>query len=282
MVPPSPRQRAVCLDRTCRMRRQCACAPRGLARAPSDPMDIDIVILAAGTGTRLGAASGGRPKALVEIHGRSLLARSIDFARALEPRSIVVVAGFEYDRVAAHLRDQRANDVALVENRRYRDGNLESVRRGLARVAGGFLLTNADHVFPPGPAAGRVAAAVDDDVTAFCEFERALDPDEMRVAVGERGDLVRISKVLDRHDGGYIGLTFVPTSRRAAYDAALERTTADHGPSAVAEQALQSLVDVGGRVRTASFDGIVWSEVDTPADLERARRCFVPGEVSQP
>lgn len=234
-------------------------------------MDIDVVILAAGTGSRLGDAANGLPKALADIHGRTLLARAIDFARALNPRAIVVVAGFQHERITAHLAAEGAGNVKLATNPRFRDGNLESVRCGLAAVTGGFLLTNADHVFPPAAAAARIAAGDTGAITAYCEFRRALESDEMRVAVDTRGDLVRISKTLARYEGGYIGLTLVPGARRAAYDAALERAATARGAAAVAEDALQALVDGGERVLTASFDGIVWSEVDTPADLERAR-----------
>lgn len=238
-------------------------------------MTFDVIILAAGTGSRLGDAAGGLPKALFPIHGRSLLGRAIDFARTLSPRAITVVGGFRIERVADHLRDIGASDVTLVDNPRFRDGNLESVRCALARVDGGFVLTNADHVFPAGTGA-RMAAASRDEICAWCEFVRTPEPDEMRVVLDPRGRLARISKSLTAFDGAYVGVTRVPAGRRGDYERALARVRERRGAAAVAEEVLQALADGGVRVDAPSMDGIRWFEVDTPADLARAASGLAP------
>lgn len=241
-------------------------------------MTFDVIILAAGTGSRLGDAAGGLPKALVPIHGRSLLGRAIDFARTLAPRAIAVVGGYGVDRVADHLRVIGASDVTLIDNPRFRDGNLESVRCALARVDGGFVLTNADHVFPA-ETGERMAAAAPDEICAWCEFVRTPEPDEMRVLLDTRGRLTRIAKTLTAFDGAYVGVTRVPAGRRAAYEHALARARERSGAAAVAEEVLQALADGGVRVDAPSLDGIRWFEVDTPADLARATSGLAPKSI---
>lgn len=230
-------------------------------------MSFDVVILAAGLGLRLGPATHDRPKALVPVAGRPLVDHALAFARSLAPRSIVVVAGFRADLLRAHLAG--AGDVRIVDNEHYRAGNLLSVLAGLRAADGGFLLTNVDHMFPA-EAAARIAAAPADAIAAFCEFERPLADDEMKVVLDPQRRVVSIAKTLTRYDGGYIGLTRVPAARRPAYDDAARDAQARHGDAAVAEQVLQALADRGAPVEAMSFDGIAWSEVDTPEDLARA------------
>ncbi|MGE6690500.1 bifunctional UDP-N-acetylglucosamine diphosphorylase/glucosamine-1-phosphate N-acetyltransferase GlmU [Stutzerimonas stutzeri] len=63
-------------------------------------MSLDIVILAAGQGTRMRSAL---PKVLHPVAGKSMLGHVIDTARALQPRSIQVVIGHGADQVRQRL-----------------------------------------------------------------------------------------------------------------------------------------------------------------------------------
>jgi bifunctional UDP-N-acetylglucosamine pyrophosphorylase/glucosamine-1-phosphate N-acetyltransferase len=65
--------------------------------------DLHIVVLAAGKGTRMKSA---RPKVLHRVAGRPLISYVLDTARALAPRSTIVVLGHEADALKRALAEQ--------------------------------------------------------------------------------------------------------------------------------------------------------------------------------
>ena len=97
------------------------------------------LLLAAGEGRRF-----GRPKALVEFGGHSLLARGLDVLRAAEADPIVVVLGAAADEVRAVV--DLSGCVVLV-NTGWGEGMAGSLRLGLAalqEVVQGVVITLVD------------------------------------------------------------------------------------------------------------------------------------------
>ena len=101
------------------------------------------VILAAGTGSRLGVGS----KALARLAGITLLERAVATLRAVGIEEILVVAGYEKARLRGFVRE-RGLGVQLVENGDFGLGNGSSAFVG-ARAAGGRFLAMVDHVVDP-------------------------------------------------------------------------------------------------------------------------------------
>ncbi len=75
-------------------------------------MSLDVVILAAGQGTRMRSAL---PKVLHPVAGRPMLGHVLNTARALSPRSIQVVIGHGAEQVRAQLAADDLNFVLQVE-----------------------------------------------------------------------------------------------------------------------------------------------------------------------
>jgi molybdenum cofactor cytidylyltransferase len=86
------------------------------------------VILAAGASTRLGQA-----KQLVSINGEALLLRTVRVAREAGCGPIVVVTGFDAERMRAVLEDAA---VMVVNNEDWRSGMGSSLRCGVAALDG--------------------------------------------------------------------------------------------------------------------------------------------------
>jgi L-glutamine-phosphate cytidylyltransferase len=225
-----------------------------------------VVLLAAGMGTRLGELGGGLPKALFEVAGRKLLDRALEFAEHLGAGERVVVGGFRFDLVAAHLAGR---PLRLLENRDYRIGNLRTLETALPAIDGAFHLMNIDHIYPPA-VAQRILEQPGEDITAFCDFDRPLGDDDMKVKLDANRRVASIAKTLREWDCGYVGMTYVPAARLPRYRDAVFATRADKGDPANVEQVLQRLADDGEPVAIGDISGLGWYEVDNAEDLAKA------------
>ena len=102
-------------------------------------LSVQIVVMAAGHGKRMHSV---RPKVLHELAGRPLVAHVLDAARALAPRSLVLVVGHGGDDVRAALA---APDLSIVTQNPPR-GTGDAVRVALAALPddGVTLVVNGD------------------------------------------------------------------------------------------------------------------------------------------
>jgi len=234
--------------------------------------------MAAGLGSRLGELTVAAPKALVEANGRALIEYAPAFAREAGGDRRIVVGGFHHDAVAARVAAADAG-ASMTENASYRKGNLLSLlagKRGLD-AAGSFLLMNTDHIYKPAIAHVVAAAcARADEITAFCDYDRVLGADDMKVALDDEGRVRTMAKTLPAWDCGYVGMTFVPAARRPDYFAAVERVLASEGDAAHVETILVELAACGFAPSVADISGHGWLEIDEPherAHAESVLRC---------
>ena len=113
------------------------------------------IIVAAGMGRRLSPYTDDRPKCLVEIAGRSILARQIDAYRAAGVDEICVIRGYRAEQIDLP-------GLRFFENPEYRTNNiLASLFCAEEAMQGGFLFSYSDIVFRP-EVTLRLAAAAGD------------------------------------------------------------------------------------------------------------------------
>ena len=102
---------------------------------------LPAVILAAGRGSRLGALTAERPKALLEVAGRSLLERQLDSLRAARIAPVYILTGFAREAFAGHL----GGETVEIHNARWAGtNNLVTLAAAGDALNDGFLLFNAD------------------------------------------------------------------------------------------------------------------------------------------
>lgn len=234
------------------------------------------MVLAAGAGRRLHPLTDALPKTLLPVAGdRSILELTLGNLATVGLDEVVIVAGFAADRVAERVPEfERRYGLTLriVLNDRAEEWN-NAYSLWLAREAftGPVLLVNGDTVHPVG-VEETVLAARGPRLLIAIDTVKALAEEEMKVHLDPTGGMSRINKALDPATaaGEYIGVTLIEPSAGAALAKALEATWR-RNPHLYYEDGYQELVDQGGRVDVVPIGDVAWVEVDTPADLARAR-----------
>jgi choline kinase len=238
------------------------------------------IILAAGKGLRLNGASGNTPKCLIKIGECSLLERQVHSLRALGIEDIVVIVGYEAERV------QQSCDAAIrfVKNPFYEQTNsLMSLWLARDYLSEGFVVLNSDVLFHPQLLA-RLLHASCEDALLIESCETSLTPlgdEEMKVQV-EAGRVIDISKTLDSEkvSGENLGIVkFGPSGAqlliRIMDDLIARGHHGEWAPRAFCEFAAQR------PLHALETEGYPWIEIDFPEDLHKAVHEIYP-DISEP
>ncbi len=226
---------------------------------------MKAIVLAAGRGTRLGNKTEQLPKALLDISGRPLLEYTLDFLAGAEWEEIIIVGGFEFETFAQYLK--KRPDITLLQNKDFHSGNIVTLKTARQHLNDGFLLMNADHIYPKTFLSQLLQHR--SGVVAACDFDRDLVADDMKVWEEPKGQIKSIHKKLAAFNGGYIGMTLVNQDSLANYLQAFDLVCTQR-PEASVEEVLQQLADQGTPPRIADLSGSRWYEIDTPQDLKVA------------
>lgn len=263
---------------------------------PAGTSDVKAVILAAGFEPDLLPLTEDRPKAMLDVHGKSLLERQIEILNACDIKDIAVVRGYKKEAI-------QISGARYYDNDDYADTReLHSLFCAQDELRGRVLVLYADVLFDQAilqkllHAPGDVNVAVDrawyDHQRSGAEANRPYEDlviterppaGGYRYLPGQQPSKVRrIGHALPREecDGEFIGLSmFSPAGCEALREA--YRKACEGDPEAPFYEApnlregkltdlLQALVEAGQPVHAVDvYKG--WMEVDTLEDYERVK-----------
>ncbi len=227
---------------------------------------MQAVILAAGFGSRLGKMSGGLPKCLLEVGGRTLIEHQLDALSDAGIGKVLVVVGHQADKVRELLGDR----VEYVANRIYAETNsLYSLWLAREWVKGPFVLMNCDLLFHPSILDRLVTRR--GNVLAF-DSTSTKGSEQTKVAVQE-GKVVDLGKDLlpEMARGESLGLLrFDEKGAEALFKRADALIQSGVKKSWVIEGIRGACNDV--EIKATNIAGEPWIEIDFPNDLEMARK----------
>jgi 1L-myo-inositol 1-phosphate cytidylyltransferase len=235
------------------------------------------VVLAAGTGTRLGSAEAGVPKPLLEVGGYPLIAHALRHAADSGCTEAVVVIGFEGARVRAAVEAIALPlRIVFVETADATAPNGHSLLAAEPLAKPRFFLQMVDHMFEQVVLPRLVASAWRADELGRVLVDRSpigLDLDDatkVRIAGGRVSAIGKAVTPWDAVDAGCFALT------HAVFPAL--RAVAD-GRARTVSSAIRQLAERGG-LGAVDVDGVRWVDVDTPNDRADAER-LLAGEARQ-
>jgi len=237
---------------------------------------MKAIILAAGVGKRLWSLTQHRPKCLIELGGRTLLARYLDALAWVGIRKAVVVVGYKQDMIrSAVAADSRGVDVRYLVNEHYLRGSMSSLWLARTELDDDVLIMDADVLFDREILRRLVTSTWP---TALLMDETVKQMTEECMVVVRGGRVIALTKRMpERYDFAGEGVGFLKV-KQADTDALIIslKGHADRGELDMEYE--DALLEFFGAVRVGheKIGGLPWIEIDFPEDVARAEREILP------
>ena len=246
------------------------------------------IILAAGSGLRLGQHTKDVPKALLDLNGKSILERQISLLREHGVNEIFVVTGYKREK---HV----LKDIEYIFNPRYSETEqLASMMVARTKIFDDVLIIFGDIIFDS-QILQQILASNDDIAIAIdLDWEKSYNerPDNPKLLADKvlinQKKILQISAketsldIKNQAVGEFLGIiklsgngskTIIKKYEELEKSHVGKFHDADSLEKAKLVDILQELIDSKIEISPISIAG-KWCEIDTPNDLERARKIF--------
>jgi len=247
---------------------------------------MKVVIISAGSATRLGDYTKELPKGLLDINGKSILERQILLFKKFEISDITIITG-------PHSEKYNFTDVSYVHDDEYQEHDvLGSLMASRKLLNDDLIISYSDILFDENIFKPILNCQEDIGVAVDLEWEesyknRTLHPKEQADSVLIQNDKIvkikkNISTLKENEVGEFIGL--MKLSKKGAYVFLQKYKKLEKSHKGAFHEAaslkkayltdmLQELIDSKIKVTPIIIKGN-WCEVDTYQDLESARKKF--------
>jgi len=248
---------------------------------------MKAIIIAAGQGSRLGDLTKNLPKPLLDINGKSILKRQIELFHKFGIEDIIIVRG-------PHKEKFHLNDVRYIEDTDYLHGEqTSSLMFARNEIIGDVIISFGDIIFDESILKQLLES---NDEVVLCTDQNWQKSYEQRTDVSQKfSDFValknkQIIKFFKNSDDiieknsivefiGLMKLSKIGSEKIIKIYNYLEKNHVGefHYASSFKKAKIIDLLEElrlkNMNIKTKNIDG-VWCEIDTPQDLEIAKRIF--------
>ena len=229
----------------------------------------NIIILAAGVGSRLRPLTNSTPKSCIKVGDKSLIARLITQLHQFAPSyEIFIVGGYRINDLRDEIETLHV-PVTIVENNEYAStNNMESCRLALEHTAlHDTIIINADCIYDDRiiqEMVGQTSSVIAIDSSTYEEENMKVRVDDNRVHA--------ISKQLADEPNHMTSIDCYHFLKKdaSALLAIMQDYNAKGDLGQWTEVAINELLSKT-HIGTVDFNGLAWVEIDNNEDLSRAR-----------
>lgn len=249
---------------------------------------MKALILAAGRATRLRPLAEATPKCLLDISGKPILEHQLDALAILRQaqdtahriEEVIVVTGYRSEQIREFIgwtSHRCPFPIRTIENPLYATtNNLYSVFVARSEIGGlSCLILYSDVLFHPAilsyPTPNTQHPTPD-----ICLFiDRKVAEETAKVKL-EGDQVVAVGKAIDPQEamGTFIGIAkFSEKGSRLLFEE-VERLVEKEEVGLYVTAALEGLIAKGVPVHYKAVEGLPWFDIDTPEELEKARKIW--------
>lgn len=240
------------------------------------------IILAAGVSTRLRPLTDSKPKCLLEVGGKLLLERTIENVFAAGIKEMALVVGYKAQIIREFVKSRFPNKrLRFILNPNYATTNnaysLLLARRFLEEKDGtidqGLLLLDSDILFSSNLLPFLLRNEAKDKIAVRISGKH--DEEEIRVSVESNSNIRMIGKEITTAETyrESIGIEiFSPEAVRWLFDTLEKRVRKGIGRTEFYEASFQQMIDEGAKFKAVDVSAFPAIEIDTPHELQIARR----------
>ena len=235
-----------------------------------------MILPVAGLGTRLRPQTWSKPKPLVSVAGKPILAHVLDRVMPLNPGKLVFVTGFLGDQIEAWARANYDLPLAFVEQPEML-GQTDAIIRTRELVQGDALILFPDMIFE-----ADFSGLAETDADGVMFTKEVEDPSALGIAVVEGG---RIVKLIEKPQEpisnlAVIGIYYVKrmTAMYAAIEEQMARGIKLKNEYFIAD-AFQLMIDDGAKVVTAPVTE--WEDCGSVENLLSTNRFLLDRQAQE-
>lgn len=246
---------------------------------------MKIIVIAAGSGKRLGESTKDLPKYLVNVNGRTIMERQLEVFKKINYEKIIVITGPNKEKFTSP-------DVVYVEDKDYKQHDiLGSLMEAREHIAGDVLIAYSDILFDDVILSQIIQSNYDIGIAVDLNWKNAYEgrtdhplSEAENVFIDNDGNVLEIKKNIIKNSniGEFLGIIKLSSTGSEIFVKKfleLEKNHIGHfqnAPSlhkAYLTDMIQELIDSKIKVKPIIISG-KWCEIDTKQDLERACKLF--------
>ena len=247
---------------------------------------MKVIIIAAGTGTRLGKEVSKLPKALLEVNGQTILSRQISILKKVGIEEIVVITGPYAEKFPSI-------DVNYVNDAKHNEHDvLGSLLVAKDYIQGDIVITYSDILFDENVLRQIIQQECDIGIAIDMDWKQAYEgrtlhplTEAENVLLDDNKNVLKIQKNIKSNTdmvGEFLGLIKLSSHGAKILTDEFEYLLANHTETfhsaislkkAYITDLIQELVNSKLVVTPILISGN-WCEIDTIQDLERAQKMF--------